>query len=123
MARTRGAELNVDAVLGRGVSACLGATYVDARYLDFQNAPWNFPIVHGTCPGGSSAQGYIAGLCTPIAGDASGHRMVQAPPWRVTGGLGYAVDTVLGKLSADTNAAYTSKFYWDSDNFLPQKSY
>jgi hypothetical protein len=21
------------------------------------------------------------------------------------------------------NAAYTSKFYWDSDNFLPQKSY
>ncbi len=122
-ARSRGFEVNADAVIATGLSATLGATYLNAKYLRFDNAPFYYPIVNGSCPNGGSSGGYIAGLCSAVAGNASGHRLVQVPKWRLAGGLNYTTDTAAGKVSGDVNAAYTTKFYWDPDSIISQRPY
>ncbi len=122
-ARSRGFEVNADAVIANGLSARLGATYLDAKYTNFTNAPFYYPIVNGTCPGGVSAGGYAAGLCPAISGDATGHRLVQVPKWRLSGGVNYTLEASAGKASLDLNASYTGKYFWDADNLLAQRGY
>ena len=65
----------------------------------------------------------MAGLCSAVAGNASGNRLVQVPDLRLTGGLTYTINTSSGTFTGNADAAYTSKFYWDPDNIVSQKGY
>jgi iron complex outermembrane receptor protein len=122
-ARTKGFETNAEAVLARGLTLRFGGAYVDAKYVSFINAPFFYPIVGGACPPPASAGGLAGGICPPISGNASGHRMTLDPDLRLDGGLNYAMETGAGEFSLDVNAAYTGSFFWDADNLRSQRAY
>jgi iron complex outermembrane receptor protein len=111
-ARSKGLEFNSDLVLSKEFSLHLGGMYLDAKYRDFKNAPFYFPV-----------SGAPYGNTDAILGDASGHRLAQVPKWRLTGAFDYDVTTPQGEFALNVNAAYTSRIAWDADNFLQQKGY
>ncbi|WP_242128662.1 TonB-dependent receptor [Sphingobium sp. Sx8-8] len=111
-ARTRGVELDSSAVVADGLTIQAGFVYLDAKYVDFANAPFYFPNPnppYGNLP--------------PVLGDASGNRLSQVPKWRLHGGFDYVWDASFGKVTFNANAAYTDSFYWDADNILKQGAY
>ena len=117
-ARVRGAEFNANAVLGGGLSARLGVTYLDAKYVKFTDAPFNLPVVDPAT--GLPAPPY--GLFV-APGDASGNTLARVPKWRLTGGLNYDQQTSAGRFTLDTNLAYTGRFAFDADNIIHQRAY
>jgi len=103
--RIRGAEFNLEALLDEGLRLTAGATYLDARYLGFLNAPF-----YATNPGAPY------GLLNPVAGNAAGNRLAQVPEWRFDLGLNYELKTSAGLFSASANWAHTGNYFWDPDN-------
>ncbi len=111
-AKVRGAEFNVEALVTDGLTLLGGATFLDAKYVDFKNAPFYFP-----------ANGFPYGNSAPQVGDASGNTLAQVPKWRFNAGLNYRMDTQFGGILFDANTAYTDQFAWDADNILKQGDY
>jgi len=106
-ARSQGVEVESTALLARGLTARLSATYLQAEFLDFGDAPYFYQR-----PGGGNSLGSI---------NASGNALPRAPRESIDAGLNYIVDVAsVGKFAIDTNVAYSSKFYWDSDNVISQ---
>jgi len=106
-ARSQGVEVESTALLARGLTARLSATYLQAEFLNFSNAPY----FHQR-PGGGNSLGTI---------NASGNVLPRAPRKSIGAGLNYVVDvSSVGKFAFDTNVAYSSKFYWDSDNVISE---
>jgi iron complex outermembrane recepter protein len=106
-ARSQGAEVESTVLLARGLTARLSATYLQAEFLDFGDAPYFYQR-----PGGGNSLGSI---------NASGNVLPRAPRESIDAGLNYVVDVAsVGKFAIDTNVAYSSKFYWDSDNVISQ---
>lgn len=131
-ARTRGFEFDSSLAITPELTARLGGTYIDAKYLRYQNAPFlvaptGLPQNGGLCPAldpnDPAVPATEGALCAAVPRDASGHRMAQVPKWRFVGGLNYAIDTSAGRLILDANASYTSQFFWDPDNIASQKGY
>jgi iron complex outermembrane receptor protein len=85
------------------------ATYLDARYKDFRNAPFLTPNPAG---GNFTA-----------AGDATGNRMIRSPKFTSSVTLDYSVPVGDLKLGASATWQHSSKFYWEPDNRIPQKAY
>ena len=98
--RTRGVELEVSAAPVDGLSLALVASYNDAYYTDYENAPCN-------------AEDIAAGrnVCS-----LTGEPVYQAPEWIVNPSVNY--EFALGTLTAFTNVNYAwrSDFYGSSDN-------
>lgn len=118
-ARSRGAELGVEAVLGDGLLARFGATYLDAKYLDFENAILYTPITDGS---GNPVPPY--GNNAGMAIDASGNQLARVPKWRMNGGINYTLDTSsAGSFIFDINVDYSSRMYWEANNFYSQDPY
>jgi iron complex outermembrane receptor protein len=106
-ARSQGVEIESTALLARGLTARLSATYLRAEFLDFRDAPYFYQR-----PGGGNNLGSI---------NASGNVLPRAPRESLDAGLNYVVDVSnVGKFAFDTNVAYSSKFYWDSDNVISE---
>jgi len=106
-ARSQGVEVEGTALLARGLTARLSATYLQAKFLDFGDAPYFYQR-----PGGGNDLGSI---------NASGNVLPRAPRESIDAGLNYVVDvSSVGKFTFDTNVAYSSKFYWDADNVISQ---
>ena len=106
-ARSQGFEVEGTALLAQGLTARLSATYLQAEFLEFSDAPYFYQR-----PGGGNNLGSI---------DASGNTLPRAPRVSVDTGLNYVMDVPgVGKLAFDTNVAYSSKFYWDADNVNSQ---
>ena len=106
-ARSQGVEVESSALLARGLTARLSATYLQAEFLDFGDAPYFYQR-----PGGGNNQGSI---------NARGNALPRAPRESIDAGLNYVVDiSSVGKIAFDTNVAYSSKFYWDSDNVISE---
>lgn len=111
-AKIRGVEINADAILSDGLTLRAGLVYLDAKYTDFQNAPFYFPSP--VAPFGNIG---------PIIGDATGNRLAQVPEWRFNGGINYKLVSSAGEFIFDVNAAYTDHYAWDADNILQQGSF
>ena len=106
-ARSQGFEVEGTALLAQGLTARLSATYLQAEFLEFSDAPYFYQR-----PGGGNNLGSI---------DASGNALPRAPRLSVDAGLNYVMDVLgEGKLAFDTNVAYSGKFYWDADNVISQ---
>ena len=106
-ARSQGFEVEGIALLAQGLTARLSATYLQAEFLEFSDAPYFCQR-----PGGGNNLGSI---------DASGNALPRAPRVSVDTGLNYVMNVPgVGKLAFDTNIAYSSKFYWDADNVISQ---
>jgi iron complex outermembrane receptor protein len=106
-ARSQGVEIESTALLSRGLTARLSATYLQAEFLDFSDAPYFYQR-----PGGGNNLGSI---------NARGNVLPRAPRESVDAGLNYVVDvSSVGKFDFDANVAYSSKFYWDSDNVISE---
>jgi iron complex outermembrane receptor protein len=96
-----GAELEVTARVSSYVNLSLGATYLDAKYDDFQ----------------------VADL---TQFDASGNRMISAPKLSLQGSVDFAVPmNDSWEFVGSTTASYRSKQYFDPENtvFNRQKGY
>jgi iron complex outermembrane recepter protein len=106
-ARSRGAEISIDAIAARGLSLRTAVTYLDATYTEFNNAPI---FSDGLTPGS-----VISG---PVPGDGSGNRMANVPEWRFDVGANYTVETDLGEWVGDVGVSYTGKYPWTADNRL-----
>ena len=106
-ARTRGGEVSVEAIVASGLRLSAGATYLDAKYTHFLNAPY-YAVNNGSLTG-------------PFARDASGNRLPEVPRWRVNVGANYALNSGIGHWVADVSASYTGRFAWPADNIISQK--
>jgi iron complex outermembrane recepter protein len=106
-ARSQGVELEGTALLAQGLTARLSATYLQAEFLDFGDAPYFYQR-----PGGGNNLGSV---------NASGNVLPRAPRESIDTGLNYVVDvSSVGKFAFDANVAYSSKFYWDADNVISE---
>jgi iron complex outermembrane receptor protein len=106
-ARSQGMEVEGTALLARGLRARLSATYLQAKFLAFSDAPYFYQR-----PGGGNDLGSI---------NARGKVLPRAPRESIDAGLNYVVEvSSVGKFAFDTNVAYSSKFYWDSDNVISE---
>ncbi len=130
-ARSRGAELEVVANPIEGLSVRASGTYLDAKYLDFENAPYtsqNTLLVNGIVPGCTTpatgntnpANGGNVNVCS---GDASGNYLPRAAKFSANFALDYAIPVGEGKVTISPNLSYNSGFYWDSDNNNRQGRY
>lgn len=105
-ARTRGAELEVEALATDGLTLRGSATYVDARYTSFTNAPL-YQVIAGALTG-------------PTQVNATGNRMPLNPKWSFTAGVNYKLDSSAGRWIADLGLSYKGSFAWSPDNTLFQ---
>jgi iron complex outermembrane receptor protein len=109
---SRGGELNVDAKVTQNFTARLGVTILDAKYTNFNNAP--FTTANPNSPFGNHAF---------TAQSADGKWLSHASPVTATGGIDYVVPTAIGTFDFDLSDYYNAGFYWDPDNQQKQKAY
>lgn len=110
-ARTKGVELSSEVLAAQGLTLRASAVYLDATFKSFTNAP----VYTGAFEPGTTLTG-------PTYVDRSGARMVNAPKWRLTGGVNYRTGTDVGDLVADVNVAYTDRYFWTIQNVAEQKA-
>jgi iron complex outermembrane receptor protein len=107
-ARSQGVELQATGLLAPGLTLDTGVTYLDAKYREFDNAP-----IYIQRPTGGNDVSSI---------DAAGFPLPRASKWRLTGGLTYQTELgTAGKITANANVAYSSRFYWNVDPGIFQK--
>lgn len=111
-AQTKGVDFDATALLAKGLTLDVAGQYLNAKFIDFQGAPFNYPV--STPPYGITA--------TPVSGDASGNRMPQTPKYKLNIGLTYNVQANFGNVILSGNMAYRSSFKWDPDNILTEKA-
>jgi iron complex outermembrane receptor protein len=112
-ARIKGIDVDIEAAPAHGLTMRLAATYLDAKYKRYTDAPSS--PQNPTSPFGAVA--------TPVLVDASGNQMVHAPKLTVSASVNYRVDTSFGELSFDGSYVYNSGFFWEPDNLLRQKRF
>jgi iron complex outermembrane recepter protein len=131
-ARSRGIEVELEAAVATSLQVRASATWLDAEYTDFQDAPFTAgtgQLVNGIVPGCSApatgnidpANGGNVGYC---AGNASGNKMARAPT--MTGSLGLNWSVPMGarlELRLAPSLAYNKGFFWDPDNRTRQSAY
>jgi iron complex outermembrane receptor protein len=129
-ASTRGADLDVDAVMTSHLSAHFGVSYLKATYDDFNNAPVVINpsrLIAGKVPGCSApavlpspGNGGNTGFCSA---NVDGNQIVRSPTLTSVFMLDYSTPFASGTLDITGNVSYSSGFYWDPDNFLKQNAF
>jgi iron complex outermembrane receptor protein len=130
-ARVRGAELEVQFVASDQLRFRASASYTDAIYTGYYNAPFTTgtgQLVNGMVPGCSTlATGNInpanGGNVDYCAGDANGYQLPHSPKVLANMGLNYTLPIYGGKLAIAPTLSYNGGFYWDPDNRTRQPSY
>nr|WP_254911457.1 TonB-dependent receptor [Sphingomonas sp. CDS-1] len=118
-ARSRGVEADANILVTQGLTARLAGTCLDAKYIEFTNAPFNFPPTDPVTGAIISPFGLLA----PVLGDASGNRLARVPKFRFSAGINYDVKAEFGHVIFDASVAYTAKFAFDADNRIVQPHY
>lgn len=112
-ARVRGVEIEGAFAAARGLTLNFGATYLDAKYLDYANAPSGPP--NPLAP---------FGTITPLRTiDAAGKRTPYAPKLTANFGVQYVFETGIGKWAASADYSYNDGYFFEPDNFLRQQSF
>ena len=109
-----GAEAEITYRPVRKVSLRATAAYLNAKYASFPNAPVFVPTIINGVPAGYDL------ITSP---DLKGKYMLRAP--KFTFGLAPEFNTDLGSgtLTLSGNAFYSSKYYFDPANLIPQNAY
>lgn len=91
------------------------ASFLDANYGTFSNAPISTPNDPNVTPFGGN---------TVTRGDATGNRMIKAPEFTLNATVDYSVP-VSNRLMAGSNITWqhNSGFFWEVDNRLAQSAY
>jgi iron complex outermembrane receptor protein len=98
--RSRGVETEITAVPVHGLTLALAASYNDAEYLEYRNAP---------CAAEDLAAGRT--VC-----DLTGEEVVAAPRWIVNPSVGYRQNFGAFEAFAQSDYAWRSSFYGAPDN-------
>ena len=98
--RTRGVETEITAVPVQGLALALAASFNDAKYLEYRNAP---------CAAEDLAAGRT--VC-----DLTGEQVVAAPQWIVNPSVSYRQNVGTLEAFAQTDYAWRSSFYGAPDN-------
>ncbi len=93
----------------RAFDANVSASWNHARYGSFPTSPLFVQASNGTY--------------SSFPSDASGFHMLRSPDFTATAGARYSADLAGGELVLSSNLYYTSKFYFDAAQQVPQKSY
>lgn len=109
-ARTKGVEFDSTVVVADGLTIDLSGQYLDAKFISFQNAPFNVPIF--TPPFGAVL----------TVGDASGNRLSQTSKWKLNAGFNYEIPTSAGEFTLTGVMSYRSNLPWDPDNIYVEPS-
>ena len=98
--RSRGVETEIAAVPVQGLTLALAASFNDAKYRDYKNAP-------------CAAEATVAGktVC-----DLTDQQVVAAPKWIVNPSVSYTQDLGTFEAFAQTDYAWRSSFYGAPDN-------
>lgn len=119
--RVKGAEVDMEAVVGGGLTMRASAMYLDSKYKKYGSRDANGNIVDGAptsipdlVNGGSIAAPSII---------AAGNRTPLAAKFTFNVGFDYTVETSIGKFVATADLYHNSGFYFEPDNLLQQKQY
>lgn len=113
-AHIKGIDVDFVIVPTRGLTFTGGFEILDAQYT-------RFPA--GICTTPRPIGGAVLGGTASATCNLSGYRLPQAPKFSFSLGLTYHVETPLGGFEFSASDGYKSKFAWESDNRLQQKSY
>jgi iron complex outermembrane receptor protein len=94
----KGADLDLDAVVARGLTLQAGLSYLDAKFVQFPNAPIYLPSPTG---GNVLSSGNAAGNSLPIA-----------PTWQANVGGDYSLQTDVGTFGLSAVYSYNSGYYF-----------
>jgi iron complex outermembrane recepter protein len=107
-----GADFDAEALLSRGLTLNLGASYIHDRFTeDTPTVQWNVP--NPPFPGGSNS----------FFASANGHELPHTPTWTTNVGLNYQLDTAAGRWTLDANLLHNSGWFGEPDNQLAQRAY
>jgi len=107
--RTRGVESELNFAAGQHLGLRLSASYNDATYTDYRNAPCSAEALLAAGGINPGQGGYTC--------DLTGHALVGAPKWIVNPGIqyGYSLAASL-KATAQADYAWRSTFYGSADD-------
>ncbi len=108
----KGAEIEAEFAVARGISARASATYLDSTYTDYPNAP-------------SSIPDNVNGGSVPIPGgiDAEGNRTPLASKLTFNVGADYTLETGAGDFTVTADWYHNSGYFFEPDNLLRQGAY
>jgi iron complex outermembrane recepter protein len=109
-AKVKGGELQATAFITDAISLRFGATYLDAYYTNFPNAPLFAP--DPVAPYGD--------LLEPNGINAKGFPLIYAPRFSGNVGLDYRLPTPQGNWAFSSNFHYTSAYNFTADGRLRQ---
>lgn len=115
--KSRGAEAELQAALGKGFEVGLSAAYLKSEYTSFANAQFYTPVA--TVPPATSP----SGAYTVSIGNATGNELISAPPATANVNLQYSLPTAAGDFKGAMVFAYSTGFYFDSQNRLAQPAH
>ncbi|SCW53442.1 iron complex outermembrane recepter protein [Sphingobium faniae] len=107
--RSRGAEIDGLIKLSSALSTRFAASYLDAKFRKYDNAPSVLPNPNPPYGG-----------LPPIAIDAAGNRTPMSSKWTFSAGFTYTVPTSAGDLELGADYVYNSGYYFEADNFIKQ---
>lgn len=111
-AKVYGADFDSEAVLAKGLTLNLGASYIHDRFTSATpTVQWNVP--NPVFPGGSDS----------FFASADGHHLPQTPDWTVNVGLVYDIPTPIGDWTLGGNFYHNSGWFGEPDNQLRQGAY
>ncbi|MDB5448953.1 MAG: hypothetical protein JWQ52_81, partial [Phenylobacterium sp.] len=116
--RSEGVNVSVQAVVTEKLTFQTGFEILSTRYTRFPNAPISF-LAPASCtpsPGGST--GSPTGGTVACVGDATGDKLIEAPPFSANVGAQYNIPLSTGDLRLSVQYSYTDQFYWEADNRL-----
>ena len=117
-ARSRGAELEAQAVFSPALSGRLGIAYTDSKYTAYPNAP------SGTTPAFTAVLVPPYGSVAPFRSiDAKGNYQPFAPKWTVNAGFDYELNTSVGDWLASVDAFYNDGYFTEAANFVEVDSF
>jgi iron complex outermembrane recepter protein len=120
--RVKGAEIDVTALLMRGLTTRLAATYLDSKYTSYGHLNPLTGLVDDGAP--ASVPDLVNGGAIQLpAIDAKGNRTPLAAKLSFNVGGDYQFDSGIGKVTLTADFYHNSGYFYEPDNFLKQKAY
>jgi iron complex outermembrane recepter protein len=126
-ARTKGVEIDATALLTDTLTARIAASYLDAKFREFSDAP-TYRYDSAADPWCGSNAVSVSGAPYPTCGqlvttstDAAGNDMPYASKFKLSSNLNYVREVEsMGTFVLDLFVSYYSDYAWDADNVIEE---